>query len=174
MVSTSPNTLAHNFTHLFGPSQKENLFVIDPRSITGILKNEQRFSKFYRILQISGLEKRFAEPNSELQYTLFAPDNNSSFIASRVEYIENISVGVAVMIIKSCIVNNTINYELLKNSDGLRLNTANLLIKLDIDVKNDEVFINNKIKIKNIEHVASNGIIQEVSELIDPYFFRSY
>lgn len=160
MVSSFPNTLAHNFTHLF-ETPKDRLF-IDPNSITGILKSDPNFSKIYRILQISGLENKFAEENTHSEYTLFLPTNESIHGIN----IEKLSPDKAIEIIKSSTINNRINYDLLKNSDGLKLNTNNFLFKININVRNNEVFINNRILIKPSEIIRVNGIIHEISELI--------
>ena len=162
MVSSFGYTQSQNLTHLFEETPKKKRF-IDPNSITGILKSTPKFSKFYKILQISGLENKFAEQNTHCEYTLFLRANDDIVSAFNTEKLQ---IDKAIEIIKSSTINNRINYDLLKNSDGLKLNTANILFKIYINVENNGVFINNRTLIKPAEIIASNGIIHEITELV--------
>jgi len=46
--------------------------------------------------------------------------------------------------------------------------TSYVLSNLNISLQNNEFFVNNNMLIKNSQRVASNGVIHELVDFIDP------
>ena len=139
---------------------------IEPNSLVDIIKSEPRFSRFYKVLNLSQYDRIFAKINSEkCKFTLFVP-NNDSIIFSRMVFSTSFTKQDAIRIMNACIVKGSINYETLLAKK--RLLTPNTMNKFDITAYEDDIYINNVRVIKNSERVASNGIIHEVEEFIDP------
>lgn len=171
MTSIGPYTEKTNLSYMF---EKQDLRGPLPQitethnSITYILSNTPNFSKFTYILKLSKLDKMFSEPLSS--FTIFAPiDEHLQHITNNI--LINMDLLTARNIILASTLQNRITSDILEDSLNSYFNTLASSNRLYVTNYNDEIIIDNNIKIIKEDIKAVNGIIQATSGLIHPYIF---
>jgi uncharacterized surface protein with fasciclin (FAS1) repeats len=162
MVSVGPTNQSFDLKHLYEDNTRRfnDTVCENEKSICGILR--KKFSKFFYILQLSGMMRIYNDNNFEI--TIFAP-NDDKFIMTDLELIKMDAIE-AIDIVKRHTVENRIPYNLLFSSNSFFLKTKHPIKKILVDSDpNDIVKLNRDSSIiyKNI--ICSNGIIHGIDKM---------
>mgnify|MGYP001289925403 CR=1 FL=1 len=138
-----------------------------PNSLSYIISNEKRFSKFRYILRLSKLNNLYNDIQSNS--TLFVPTDN--FLQNIPESVFiNMDLLTARQIIKASTLKNRITNDILKDNPSCYFITENSTNKLLVTNFNNQTKLNNQINLLDEEIFANNGIIHVIDDLILPLF----
>lgn len=158
------SSFMYNLTDLKGDKPK---LIYNKNTILGFLhENEDKFSKFIRILEISELIELFN--NSELNKTIFIPSNNN--ISN--DFMKIIDKNIAIAIIKYSSLYRKIDKKIILSSPTLNLMSEYRSLPR-LYVQNSE--FNSQINNSNIlkfDIILSNGIIHIIDNLLIPSFIN--
>jgi len=167
MTSSGPYYEATNFTQMFdmpdlrGPPLETKYC---KNSLSGIINNNPDFSKFKYILKLSKLDGIYDD--SQADYTLFVPtDDSLKNIPSGV--FVNMDMLTARNIIKSSTIKRKITRAILEDVPESLFSTKHQLNRLLVtNTRSGETFLNNTIKVIQMNIHASNGMIHIIDNLI--------
>lgn len=167
MVSNGPSTQSNNFTHMFDfvdlrghdPVKK-----YDQNSIMGVIDNTIYFSKFKYIVKKAMMDDILGSQQSN--FTLFIPSD----LGLENKNLDDIDVGSARQIVKSCMLNRKIPSELLEDSPSSFFKTNDPYNRLFVRNIGGMTYINDDIKIIHKDIITGNGIIHIIDKLLIPKY----
>ena len=168
MVSIGPNSQSYNFTHMYNSVDLRGCLpkkVNCKNSISDIINSNLNFTIFKHILHISGLEDFLSD--KQANFTLFVPSDKYLSCIPK-EVFMNMDRSVARHIIRSHTIDRKIPSEILQDSPAFYLTTKDTPNRLYITNISGETYINNNIKVLEMNIIASNGIIHFIDNIFWP------
>jgi uncharacterized surface protein with fasciclin (FAS1) repeats len=169
MVSNGPSTQSNNFTHMFdfvdlrgNNSEKK----YDSNSIMSIINNTRYFSKFKYIVKKALMDDILA--SQQANFTLFIPTD----IGIGNKNLDDIDVGAARQIVKSCMLDRKITSELLEDSPSSFFKTNDPYNRIFVRNIGGITYINDDIKIIHKDIIRNNGIIHITNKLLEPKYLN--
>jgi len=166
MVSIGPNSQSNNFSHMFDNNPIPN--TIPKNTILAQIYNHPDFTYFKKLTKKSGLENILADLQADI--TLFIPDDNLLSLEDK-KYILNADRITAMNIIKNCMLNKRITSDILKENKASYFITRNPKNKLLVSYFNQDLLINDQIKIIFSDIECINGLIHITDNLIKPLIY---
>jgi uncharacterized surface protein with fasciclin (FAS1) repeats len=160
MTSNGPFSQTYSLGHMdrrVGFNTNPNKF-----SITGIINNSTRFTKFKHILQTSAMSGLFDHEQTDA--TIFVPSD---------EYLENvdvsnINISSARHIVRSSTLNRKIPSDVLKHSPFSYYQTKHPQNRMCVRNNGEFTILNGYIKVLDFDIIADNGLIHVIDNLVDP------
>jgi uncharacterized surface protein with fasciclin (FAS1) repeats len=150
-----------DFVDLRGNNQKKQY---DSNSIMGVINNTKYFSKFKNIVKKAMMDDILG--SQQANFTLFIPTD----LGIRNKNLDNIDVGTARQIVKSCMLNRKITSELLEDSPTSFFITNDSYNRIFVRNINGITYINDDIKIIHKDIIIGNGIIHVIDKLLEPKY----
>ena len=169
MVSMNPGVQASDFRHMYDfvdLRKKKQICTINNDSLMGIIGNNSDFGIFTNIIKKAGYESVLFDIQSD--YTIFVPSDEKLRMKYNQTFLDNIGKSSAIKILEFSMMNRKIDQNLLQRSPISIFPTINRSKSIRIKTINDTTIIHNDTTIIHFNHLADNGIIHVIDDLLIP------
>lgn len=170
MVSIGPYTQAYDMKHMYdfvdlNPSCISQLTYPD-NSLMGEINKNTDFSIFATIVKKARYDIKLSEKQAD--FTLFVPSDDMLKSKYSKQALNNIDEGLARHILLYSMMKRQIDKKLLQASPTSLYPTLDRSNLMDIRNVNGETFLQRRVKVIHWNHLADNGLIHVVDDLLIP------
>lgn len=173
MASIGPYTQAYDMKQMYDfpdlRSTEEQKNTYPEKSIMGILSCNPDFSIFAHIVEIARFNKKLAEEQAD--FTIFVPSDHHLKQKYPKEFFENMDTILARQIVTFSIMNRKLVKNVLQSSPMSIFPTLDRSNSMEISTINNVTMLPNCVKVIHWNHLASNGLIHVVDNLVMPYLY---